>query len=221
LIEGRLDRIDVFQDDLVQAYSGAIRAYIERGPGMPNAAVPWDKMASADVGKLLTLEILPPYGPADGPPLKLITTLVMKPNDENFDGQDVIYDNTNPNQRMMLVDQMTGLPIFGDIGGQNTIVVAFDPSNPDVRYLFEVSVPLTNPQDPNSVDRKFVFKFVGVAPAQKEQSNLQDFEGQLDQIFQELDASPGIPVGYFGIPVGPETIFGHVPAKEDEEAFFS
>lgn len=221
LIEGRLDHIDVLQDDLVQAYSGAMRAYIERGPGMPNAADPWDKMeSSADVGKLLTLEILPPYGPADGQPLKLVTTLVMKPNDENFDGIDVIYDNTDPNQRMMLVDQMTGLPIFGDISGQNTIVVAFDPSNPEVRYLFEVSVPLTNPQDPNSVDRKFVFKFVGVAPAQKEQSNSQNFDNEFDQILQELSASPGMSVGNFGIPVGPDTVFGR-NAADNTLAFLS
>jgi hypothetical protein len=203
LIEGRLDHIDVYEDDLVTGYLGAFNAYYSMGPGTSNKADPWKKTESVnEVGKLLTLEILPPYGPADGQPLKLITTLVLKPNDQDFDGINVEFNNNDPNQKMMLVDQLTGLPIFGDIPGQNTTVVAIDPNNPDIRYLFEISVI------PN--ERRFQFKFIGVAPAEKEQSYNQDEKTDIDLIYETLGFTPSIPVGHLGILVGPETIFGHV-----------
>lgn len=193
LIEGRLDHINVNQDDLVRAYIGAFNAWFERGPGMPNAAEPWKNMQASDVGKLLTLEVLPPYGPADGQPLKLMTTLVLKPNDEKFDGTNITFDTNNPNQMMMLVDQLTGIPILGDIPNQKTTVAAIDPTNPNIRYLFEVtSVPS---------ERRFQFNFIGVVPVDSAQSSLPNSaDNKPHAQINELTVS---------IPVGADDIFGH------------
>ena len=153
---GRLDHIKVKQDDLVQAHAGAVRAYFKHGPlpyyGWEGEAEPWKSIDKNDLGKLVTLEI-PPPNPYEGV-TTLVTTLVSKPNDQNFDGREIEYNDTNPNQLMMLVDQTTGIPILGDIPGQVTTVAAIDPNNPKVRYFFEVS---SIPED-----RRFEFRLVGI-----------------------------------------------------------
>ena len=156
LVSGLLDRVVVEQADLAKAHRGASAAYMKYGPGMKEERSPWKDMKSRDVGKLLELQIDPPFGIYDGQRLKLTTTLISKPNDEGFDGENIIYNDSDPNQRMMLVDQITGIPILGDVEGQKTIIPAFDPNNPNVTYLFEAS---SLPKE-----RRFEFRFVGIVP---------------------------------------------------------
>lgn len=165
LVEGRLDHINVFQNDLVQSHRGAAAAFLKHGPyGTEGVTEPWSNMESNDVGKILKLEIAPPFGTYDGQTIELTTTLVSKPNDFNFDGINIEYNDANPNQLMMLVDQVTGFPIMGDQPEQITVVPAFDPNNPKIVYLFEVqSIP---------TERRFQFNFIGTVPVENNLSSL-------------------------------------------------
>lgn len=165
---GRLDHIKVKQDDLVQAHAGAFRGWLKHGPKSENVGIegevePWKSISKNDLGKLVTLEI--PASPPGIETTTLVTTLVSKPNDTNFDGKEVQYIDTDPNQLMMLVDQTTGIPILGDVPGQTTTVAAIDPNNPKVRYFFEVtSVPK---------DRRFEFRLVGIGCNAPESANVR------------------------------------------------
>lgn len=151
---GQLDHINVNQDDLVKAFIGSNMGYMSMGPTSNNPSKPWSEMKFQDVGKLMTLSVRHPN--VYDAETKLITTLVLKPNRHtNEPGQ---YRDDDPNQLMMLEDQLTGIRIFGDVdyGEAKNLVAAYDQNNPNIRYLFEVS---SVPQE-----RRFEFRFVGILP---------------------------------------------------------
>lgn len=132
LLSGEVDHILIKRADLVYAYTGAVAAYYERGPGMPNAAPPWNEMKAGDVGKIITFQLRPDtfHGATH------ITSLVVRPEPDKSGV--FIFDSENPNQPMMILDEVTGKPVFSSIPDQPTLVVSVDPDKPNLRYIWEL-----------------------------------------------------------------------------------
>lgn len=160
LITGQIEKIQLFQSALIDSFAGAMRAHMKHGPGGVEGEIePWSKIPRDDLAQVLTLDI--PNSNYLQPPTRLYTSVEIKPYDDITDN---IPPGFSPGQEMMLIDTVSGIPILPDIPGQKTTIAAIDPNTPDVRYLFEVSVP------EGGISR-FELHFVGLAYLLNMQSN--------------------------------------------------
>lgn len=152
----QIEKIILPQAELVAAFAGAYRAWFEKGQNGPRAEAPWKDIKREELSQLLTLELPSSLSPFTTP-TQLFTNIEIMPCDQNFvnSGKVPGFREDDSDQRMMLVDYKTGMPILPDVPGQKTTIMAEDRNNPGVKYFFEVSVP-------DDKQQNFELHFVGL-----------------------------------------------------------
>lgn len=157
LVSGQIEKIVIPQKELVDAFAGAVLAWFDKGPDNgPRAEAPWKDIKYEELSQILTLDLPSSLGPSMVP-TQLFTNLEIMPYNQHFVdlGKVPGFRDQDPDQRMMLIDSETGIPILPDVPGQKTTISAVDRNNPGVKYFFELSVP-----DDKQLD--FELRFVGL-----------------------------------------------------------
>lgn len=142
--------ITITQDQLRLAYKGAFLAYMKWGKYGAEPSSPWNQMNPEDVGKLIQItipEVTFTKGSTRstfGSPAEKHTFFTLIQPETDLSTGKIVYDSEDPNQKMMLNNIQSGIPIFGSVPTENSprVIVSLSPNNPNLIYFWQVdSVP--------------------------------------------------------------------------------
>ncbi len=156
LVHGNIGKVIIHEADMVSAYTGTWNACYERCKGGKQEAPPWKDLDQTALGTVLILSVRSPV--STNGIVNFVTPLIIRPG---YDQNGVTYFNLQTpddvhTQVMRLDNEVTGLPIPGDIAIDPVVFMASRSDQPEIIYLFQVSARPEN--------RTFEFKFVGVQP---------------------------------------------------------